>query len=259
MLPFFRGIRRSLLESSQTRKYLAYAVGEILLVMMGILLALQVNNWNQNRMDSQRELILVQTLYQELNSNLAYIDSKMNQVNEKWQNSLKLLDFFVPATGEISVDSFMVLWLDATQMGRFRPKVASLYRVVSNEEFNWIRNDSLKVLLNDYKLATDNAAHNFELVTDYSWNMDERPLLNIVSYTDISRIAGNYEHLTKAKQVKSSQIFTFSSTRAFTDPGLESNLAWYVTRWTLLEHNLRLLKNPMVKAIDLIEHNYDVK
>lgn len=49
MLRFFRTLRRKLLEEDNIRKYIWYALGEILLVMIGILLALQVNNWNEER------------------------------------------------------------------------------------------------------------------------------------------------------------------------------------------------------------------
>ena len=49
MLTFFRRIRKGLLDGGAIRKYVLYAVGEILLVMIGILLALQVNNWNEQR------------------------------------------------------------------------------------------------------------------------------------------------------------------------------------------------------------------
>jgi hypothetical protein len=49
MIKFFRKIRQNLLSDGKTGKYLKYAVGEILLVMVGILLALQVNNWNEQR------------------------------------------------------------------------------------------------------------------------------------------------------------------------------------------------------------------
>ena len=54
MLTFLRKIRRSLNESGSTQKYLLYALGEILLVMIGILLALQVNNWNERRKNNQK-------------------------------------------------------------------------------------------------------------------------------------------------------------------------------------------------------------
>ena len=51
MLSFFRRLRRSLVEEGHLKKYAVYAIGEILLVMIGILLALQVNNWNTQKQE----------------------------------------------------------------------------------------------------------------------------------------------------------------------------------------------------------------
>lgn len=50
MTSFFRKIRQNLLSQNRVTRYLAYAIGEILLVVIGILIALQVNNWNQERL-----------------------------------------------------------------------------------------------------------------------------------------------------------------------------------------------------------------
>ena len=55
MIKFFRKIRQNLLMKNKTGKYFKYAIGEILLVMVGILLALQVNNWNTERLNRQTE------------------------------------------------------------------------------------------------------------------------------------------------------------------------------------------------------------
>jgi len=49
MIKFFKHIRRNLMEQNKTGKYFKYAIGEIVLVMIGILLALQVNTWNESR------------------------------------------------------------------------------------------------------------------------------------------------------------------------------------------------------------------
>lgn len=54
MIKFFRKIRQRLLTENKFSKYLLYAIGEIALVMIGILLALQVSNWNQKRIESIR-------------------------------------------------------------------------------------------------------------------------------------------------------------------------------------------------------------
>ena len=56
MLTFFRKIRKAPLESGAASKYLLYAIGEIALVVIGILIALQINNWNEWRKDRNEEL-----------------------------------------------------------------------------------------------------------------------------------------------------------------------------------------------------------
>ena len=69
MLKFFRQIRRKLLDEGSLRKYLIYAFGEILLVMIGILLALQVNTWNDVRKERKKELSTLKELMSDFSSN----------------------------------------------------------------------------------------------------------------------------------------------------------------------------------------------
>ena len=69
MLKFFRSIRKKLIEEDNVRKYLFYAVGEILLVVIGILIALQVNNWNENRKLSEERVRLIQSIESDFETN----------------------------------------------------------------------------------------------------------------------------------------------------------------------------------------------
>lgn len=62
MIKFFRNIRKSLLNEGKTSKYFKYAIGEIVLVVIGILIALQINNWNESR----KEQRLLQTYYKQI-------------------------------------------------------------------------------------------------------------------------------------------------------------------------------------------------
>jgi len=59
MIKFFRKIRQNLLMENKTGKYLKYAIGEIVLVVIGILIALQINNWNDERKNNIKEYNLL--------------------------------------------------------------------------------------------------------------------------------------------------------------------------------------------------------
>ncbi len=70
MIKFFRKIRKNLLSENKFSKYLLYAIGEIALVMIGILLALQVSNWNTQRQEKQTNVLLLKKLDSELQLNI---------------------------------------------------------------------------------------------------------------------------------------------------------------------------------------------
>lgn len=62
MIKFFRHIRKRLLSENKFSKYLLYAIGEIILVVIGILIALQINNWNEERNLNKQESLYVDRL-----------------------------------------------------------------------------------------------------------------------------------------------------------------------------------------------------
>jgi hypothetical protein len=70
MITFLRKIRRQLLSQNKVSKYLLYAIGEIVLVVIGILIALQINNWNDWRKDRAKEKILLQDMAENLGLNI---------------------------------------------------------------------------------------------------------------------------------------------------------------------------------------------
>lgn len=82
MIKFLRKIRQKLLSEGKTGKYLKYALGEILLVMIGILLALQVNNWNEARKDRIEEQVLYKSLINSLESDLEDVNGKISIVDK---------------------------------------------------------------------------------------------------------------------------------------------------------------------------------
>lgn len=143
MISFFRRIRQQLLAEGKMAKYLKYAIGEILLVMIGILLALQVNNWNQNRKDRIEEQLLLKQLQTEFKSNLGQLDEKI-AIREEIMNSASNLLSYIDYPETVVKDSInrdIALTIGYTT---FDPIVTDL---ANSGGLKLLTNNSLKQLL----------------------------------------------------------------------------------------------------------------
>ena len=94
MLKFFRKIRYKLMYENKTTRYLKYAIGEIVLVMIGIILALQVNNWNELRMEKQLERRYLSELMFDLQADSTAIAYLKIRSAIQWKAKQNLIDFF---------------------------------------------------------------------------------------------------------------------------------------------------------------------
>ncbi|MBT8273642.1 MAG: hypothetical protein KJO77_07545 [Bacteroidia bacterium] len=90
MIKFFRQIRYKLMESGKTSKYLKYAIGEILLVVIGILIALQVNNWNQNRINTNSANVYIENIKKEVAIQIEILKDQYLDRSERKINGLQL-------------------------------------------------------------------------------------------------------------------------------------------------------------------------
>ncbi|WP_223032285.1 DUF6090 family protein [Hanstruepera marina] len=161
MLKFFNKIRKQLLNDNQTGRYLKYAIGEIILVMIGILLALQVSNWNNNRELEKEELKVLKSLLQEFKENLARFD-----VAYKFHlNRKKAIEAMMTSDPrELSLDSLRNLNRSINNNYTFDPFQGIYNSVINSGKIELVSNDSLKIkiaiiqdLLNDYKEEETNA------------------------------------------------------------------------------------------------------
>ena len=82
MIKFFRKIRQNSLSEGKTRKYLKYAIGEIILVVIGILIALQINNWNENNKLEAKKQDYYQQLLADLKKDKEFSTKTIEQFNK---------------------------------------------------------------------------------------------------------------------------------------------------------------------------------
>ena len=93
MIKLFRKIRQNLIMENKTSKYFKYAIGEIILVVIGILIALQINNWNEIRKDNDKEQQILKQLTEEYKSNLLQLEQKIAHRKKIINAGNKVLDF----------------------------------------------------------------------------------------------------------------------------------------------------------------------
>jgi hypothetical protein len=91
MIKFFRKIRYNLMEQNKTGKYLKYAIGEIILVVIGILIALQINNWNENRKQSKQAFEYLSEFKKDLESDTLQFNFMVKLLSRNLTSGVNLL------------------------------------------------------------------------------------------------------------------------------------------------------------------------
>ena len=86
MIKFFRKIRQNLLSEGKTGKYFKYALGEIILVVIGILIALSINNWNEHRKDLMQERKLVTQLLEDATVDSTFYKSRQSFLEKQLES-----------------------------------------------------------------------------------------------------------------------------------------------------------------------------
>jgi len=93
------------MEKNKTGKYFKYAIGEIILVVIGILIALQINNWNENRKLNNEKHEFLLTLQQEVEGNRSRLNNYLPYVRKNTELLIKVLNYSAEKDNTISIDS----------------------------------------------------------------------------------------------------------------------------------------------------------
>ncbi|MCB0657169.1 MAG: hypothetical protein KDC57_13585, partial [Saprospiraceae bacterium] len=143
MVTFLRQVRKSLLESGAARRYFIYAAGEIVLVVVGILIALQINNWNESRNEREQECNVLHELIENLEINVKRLDVNIERGNT--DNSMA--DVLITSINKNNpysdtLDKYFPLALNPVDEGSFISFVG--YESLKNTGFDIIQNYELK-------------------------------------------------------------------------------------------------------------------
>ena len=152
MINFFRKIRQNLLVENKTGKYFKYAIGEIILVVIGILIALSINNWNENRKIRNTEQQYLHTLKEEFSFNKVELEKIMNRNSINAENAIKFINIMGPESPQITEDEFSFLLSGSLSYEvQFDPNQGVLDEIISSGKLGLFSNDELKFALSSWK------------------------------------------------------------------------------------------------------------
>jgi len=144
MIPFFRKIRKTLADDNKPIKYLRYAIGEIVLVVIGILIALQINNWNENRKNSIEEKAILENLLENLKLSKAQSELLISEEITLKQSLIQILGIDAnntKITSQIIPDSIFksAVW----ELQSDQPTFNAYNNLKSTNKLNLIKNKKI--------------------------------------------------------------------------------------------------------------------
>ena len=158
MFHFFSKLRRKFAFEGQLMQYARYAIGEIVLIVIGIMVALQINNWNEYKQERQMECQYLSNLLTDIERQSAEIDDQMDAEKVVVDHGERLIEAFNKNQGFV-IDSAFSFDLSILNNRKTFQKTDAAYRdLVSSGKLSILSDDSLKVHILRYFEGLENTS-----------------------------------------------------------------------------------------------------
>ena len=149
MIKFFRKIRYDLMEKNKTGKYFKYAIGEIVLVVIGILIALSVSNWNKKRSNAESEQIILQDLNSELKNNIISLEHIINEHQKSFDAAIEVKSLIKDSLklNQMSNENLSTLLTTMNYNWTYDAKLGILNSTINSGKIDLIQNKEIRYLL----------------------------------------------------------------------------------------------------------------
>ena len=170
MLKFFRRLRQDVLSEGKTARYFKYALGEIFLVVIGILIALQINNWNVNRLNGIEEKEILQNIKQDLSLELENFKRHLQSQLVFTQSCKEIIEAFNVENRFVISDALLGSLNDLFVRNSFIPNLTTFRTLENTGKLELISNDSLKeqitIHAHDLEIFNENTTNNNTTLVD---------------------------------------------------------------------------------------------
>ena len=251
MIKFFRKIRQKLLVENRFNKYLLYATGEIILVVIGILIALQINNWNEIRKTRQSEIKYLNNIKLDLKKDLVTL-KKQIKIRENKLNVTESLISHIDGTNVIlDLDSLSRNIFITLNEERFTPNNSTYLELANSGNLSLIESDSIKRLLLELEeLYKSNKFGNEHEAFEYKEYINK----SLFKYVDIDKIKKIYY---KNKTFKSQGIKIEDFTDLLKSLEYKNGLTVSNTLSGIFIQMYKEIQNKTSKVLEIIEQEID--
>jgi hypothetical protein len=168
MINFFRHIRQRMIKENRVSKYLLYAFGEIVLVVIGILIALQINTWNENSKLNKEEKKLLNSLNEDFKENEIRLGQTIALEENMLRNSRALLKVMRFENETVDSDSIAHMVVRGAKSWWRAEYVTGTYKaILGSGNINVLKNDDLKKILAQFLTEVESGFEDHEESISY--------------------------------------------------------------------------------------------
>lgn len=253
MIKFFRKIRYNLMEQNKTGKYLKYAIGEILLVVIGILIALQINNWNEERKNRNREQSILKNLQTDFIANINNVDKTYNSFLEAYDASANLLEIISSndAINSSQIEHLLDEIINKTMS--LDMNTGSINEMLNTGSINLIRDNILKKQLSNWSYFETDTQDDVMIYRDYLFDFFIPSLTN-KSLLRNMEVPDFFEEDLKL-QIISKSNFKIDYNKTIRTIEFENELYNNTLNYMYTLNSYKVFKNYLTDTLKLIESN----
>jgi len=254
MIKFFRRVRQQMLFKNKFSQYFLYAIGEIVLVVIGILIALGINNKNEDIKTQNTATAYLNSLHEEFQFNLTLLDSTINIASRTSKGIENILTLFNPSlldtVSEIKITQALQR-LDGVAV--YSPSNGALSEIISSGNLKILKNNILKQRLAGFEKRTERIRIQEEQVLEQRGNI-----------IDFARESGTtstmlFLNVVYAEEVKKRYSWKFSNKDLFKSEHFFNTIVYFnaIQMGTLAVYEI--LRQEIEEIITLIEDEMIVK
>ena len=182
-MKLFKGSRQQLIQENNVKKYLLYAIGEILLVMIGITLAFQVDNWNESREKKIAEIRTYENIRNQINGDKELIQNQIDY-NNYYMAQFEYARKIIMTNDRSQMDTLGVIVGNLTNYSDFDREGNIYETLVNSGEIQLLRNqrivDRIRVLEQRYNYINRMESIHYDVMIDYTAR-SITPVINFAS------------------------------------------------------------------------------